>query len=158
MAAGRTTILQAALYAATASVLALVLLDRAEVYFAIAERATVDATLNNTQSALYVRLAQDRLQGNLSRERLWDGGNAFTLARMDVKHYAGSLDAPEKVAAVPQGAWAFDSLKGELVYVPAYPHGLWIAGGGKQLRFRLRVQAAAAIPVIEPVVAYRWDP
>lgn len=158
MPAGRTTILQAALYAATASVLALVLLDRADVYFAIAERATVDATLNNTQSALYVRLAQDRLQGNLSRERLWDGGNAFALARMDVKNYAGSLDAPEKVAALPQGAWAFDSRKGELVYVPAYTQGLRIAGGATQLRFRLRVPAAAAVPVIEPVVAYRWDP
>jgi len=158
VATGRTTVLQAAVYVVAASVLALVLLDRANVYFAIAERATLDATLNNTRSALYVRLAQDRLLGNLSRERLWDGGNVFELARMEVKNYAGALEDPLKVAALPQGVWAFDRPKGELVYVPAYPQGLQIEGGGSQLRFRLRVPATAAIPVLEPVLAYRWDP
>ncbi len=146
------------MYVAVISVLVLVLLNRADVYFAIAERATVDATLNNTQSSLYVRLAQDRLQGNLSRERHWDGGNPFELARMEVKNYAGSLDTPEKIAALQQGAWAFDSLSGVLVYVPEHPTGLWIDGGGTQLRFRLRVPSAAAVPVIEAVVPYRWDP
>lgn len=155
---GRTTVLQAALYVAVASVLALVLLDRAEVYFAIAERATVDATLNNTQSALYVRLAQDRLTGKLSRERMWDGGNPIELAQMDVRNYAGSLKDPEKIAGLQPGAWAFDGLAGELVYVPAHPKGLRIDGGGSQLRFRLRVPSAASIPVIEPVVAYQWKP
>lgn len=146
------------MYVLVISVLVLVLLNRADVYFAIAERATVDATLNNTQSALYVRLAQDRLQGNLSRERLWDGGNAFELARMEVKNYAGVLDTTEAIAALRQGAWAFDSLSGVLVYVPQHPKGLWIDGGGTHLRFRLRVLSTSAIPVIEAAVPYRWDP
>lgn len=158
MPAGRTTILQAALYVAVASVLALVLLDRAEYHFALAERATVSATLYNTQSALYVRLAQDRLQGKLSRERHWNGGNAFELARMDVRNYAGEIDAPERLAALSGGVWAFDSREGELVYVPNHPRGLHIEGGGRQLRFRLLVPEKSAFPAIEPAIAYRWDP
>lgn len=158
MAAGRMTVLQATLYVAVASVLALVLLGRAEVYFALAERATVDSTLNNARSALYVRLAQERLQGTLSRERLWDGGNPFELGRIEVKNYAGRVDAPEMLAALPGGAWAFDGLRGEIVYVPNHIRGLHIEGGGGQLRFRLRVPHAAAIPAIEPTIAYRWDP
>lgn len=158
MAAGRTTVLQAALYVAVASMLALVLLGRAEVYFALAERATVDSTLNNARSALYVRLAQDRLQGTLSWERRWDGGNPFELGRMDVKNYAGRVDAPEKLAALPGGVWAYDGAKGEIVYVPNYLRGLQVEGGGSQLRFRLNVPHAAGMPTIEPTMPYRWDP
>lgn len=158
MAVGRATVLQAALYTTIASGLVLVLLGRAEVYFALAERATVDSTLNNTRSALYVRLAQERLQGTLSRERLWDGGNPFELGRMDVKNYAGRVDEPEKLAALPGGVWAYDGMRGEIVYSPSHPRGLRIEGGGSQLRFRLKVPHAAAMPAIEPATRYRWDP
>lgn len=150
--------LQAALYVAVASVLALALLQRAESYFAFAERATVGATLHNAQSALYIRLAQDRLQGTLTRERRWHGGNAFELARMEVRNYAGAIEAPEKLAALSGGLWAFDSRRGEMVYVPSHPRGLQIEGGGQHLRFRLLVPDDSAFPVIEPVLAYRWEP
>lgn len=158
MPVGRTTLLQAALYVAVASLLALAFLDRAGWYFALAERAMVDATLNNVRSALFARLAQDRLQGNLTRERFWDGGNAFELGRMDVKNFAGTVEGPEKLAALPDGTWAYDSRNGELVYVAGYPRGLRIEGGGRVLRFRLRIPSGGGVPVIEPVRAYQWDP
>jgi general secretion pathway protein G len=158
MPAGRSSILQAALYIAVVSVLAVVLLDRMQVYSAFAERATVDVTLNNLRSALYVRLAQDRLQGNLSREHLWDGGNPFELARVTVSNYAGVLAGPEIQSALPEGAWGYDGDRRELIYRPSYPRGLRVEGGGTLLRYRLRVSDSSTLPRFEPVAAFVWEP
>lgn len=158
MPAGRTTILQAALYIAVVSVLALALLDRMQVYSAFAERATVDGTLNNLRSALYVRLAQDRLQGTLSREHLWDRGNPFELVRVTVSNYAGVLGGSDLASALPEGAWGYDADSRELVYRPSYPRGLRIEGGGALLRYRLRVSDSSPLPRFEPVVPFVWEP
>lgn len=158
MPAGRTSILQAALYIAVVSVLALVLLSRMQVYFAFAERASVDGTLNNLRSALYVRLAQDRLQGTLTREHLWDRGNPFELARVTVANYAGVLGGPEIASALPAGAWGYDGDRRELVYKPSYPRGLYVEGGGTLLRYRLRVPDSNTLPRFEPVLPFVWEP
>jgi general secretion pathway protein G len=157
MPAGRTTILQAALYIAVVSVLALVLLERIQVYSAFAERAAVDATLNNVRSALYVRLAQDRLQGTLTREYLWDGDNPFELARVTVTNYAGVFSGPELPSALPEGAWGYDGGSREVVYRPSYPRGLRVEGGGTLLRYRLRVPPGA-LPRFEPSAPFVWEP
>lgn len=158
MPAGRTNVLQAALYIAVVSVLALVLLDRMQVYSAMAERAAMDATLNNVRSALYVRLAQDRMQGTLTRERLWDGGNAFEIVEVKVSNYAGEIAGPEALSAVPGGAWAYDARGRELVYRPNYPRGLSVEGGGALVRFRLSVKEGVALPQFDPVVPFSWNP
>ncbi|MGQ0510919.1 MAG: hypothetical protein ACT4P9_09925 [Betaproteobacteria bacterium] len=155
---GRMTVLQAALYVALVSVMALVLLDRSQVYFAMAERATVDVTLNSTRSALNLRLAYERMQGLLSRERQWDGGNPFDLGRMKVENYAGELDGPGALAGLRTGSWAFDRRKGELVYRPGYPRGLSVDDGAALLRFRLIVPGPGAVPRLDPVVPYIWSP
>lgn len=155
---GRMSVLQAALYVALVSVLALVLLNRSQTYFALAERAAVDATLNNTRSALNVRLAYERLQGGLSRERHWDGGNPFELGRLTLDNYTGELESPGALAGLRGGAWAFDRLNGELIYRPNYPRGLSVSDGTAILRFRLKVPGPATIPRLDPVVSYIWDP
>lgn len=150
--------LEAALYAAIAAMLAAVLLERALAYFALAERAAVQATLFNTQSALYLRLAQDRLGGTLSRERHWEGKNPFELANMEVRNYAGEREDAQAAAAAGAGQWVFDRRLGELVYNPRYRRGLEISGGGELLRFRLVVPADGRPPRLEAVQPWRWDP
>jgi|CXWL01.1.fsa_nt_gi hypothetical protein len=152
------SMLQAALYIALVSAMALVLLDRSQTYFAIAERAAVDATLNSTRSALQIRLAYDRLRGVLSHERQWDGGNPFTLGRMKVENYAGELDGPGALAGLRAGAWAFDGRNGELVYRPNHSRGLSMGDGTNVLRFRLTVPGPGALPRLDPVVSYAWEP
>ncbi len=158
MPMARMSVLQAALYIAVVSTLVMVFLDRVQAYSALAERAAVDVTLNNVRSALYVRLAQDRMQGTLSREHLWDGGNPFAIVSITAANYAGELEGPEALAALPEGAWAFDRRMRELVYRPGYRRGLEIGEGGTLLRFRLRVRDSGSLPQIEPVVPYRWEP
>ena len=152
------TLLQAALYVALVSLVAFVFLERAQAYFALAERAAVDVTLNSTRSAINLRLANERLQGLLSRERLWDGGNPFELGRMRVENYAGELGGPGALAELRAGIWAFDRRNGELVYRPDYPRGLSVGDGTKVLRFRLNVPGPGAPPRLDPVVPYAWEP
>lgn len=158
MLGGRLSVLQAALYIVLAATLALVLLDRTQLYFAIAERAAVDVTLNNARSALGLRLAYERMQGTLSRERQWDGGNPFALAWMKVDNYVGEVDGIGGRSSMPRGVWAFDSRAGELLYRPAHPRGLIIPDRAEVLRFRLSVPDAGAVPNLHPVVEYAWNP
>ena len=155
MLPGRKTILQAALYVAIVSVLALVLLDRLQPYLAIAERSAMEVTLSNARSGLHLRLAYERMKGVLSRERQWDGGNPFSLAQVKAQNYVGELDDEQ---TVPPGMWAFNRQTGELVYRPKYPRGLMLSDGESLLRFRLNVSGAAGVPQLVAVASYTWEP
>jgi hypothetical protein len=150
--------LEAVLYVAIAALLAAVLLDRMLVYFALAERAAVETTVINTQSALYLRLAYDRLRGNLSREQEWTERSPFELAKMSLENYAGELDGPNVAGALARGQWAYDRGRRELVYAPRHRRGLAIQGEGDALRFRLVLPQDSRPPRLEPAVPYRWEP
>lgn len=150
--------LQAALYVLVAAVLALVLLDRGQAYMALAERATIDATLNRTLSALYLRVGYDRMQGRLSGQWKWEGHNPFELAKMRVDNFAGEVDTMPAPDALPRGAWLYSRAEGELVYRPSYPKGLAVEDGSDFLRFRLLSPKVGTVPRLEAVVPYRWEP
>lgn len=126
------TRLEAGLYAVIVGVLIAVLMERLLDQMALAERSTVETTLNNLMSAVNTRLAYERMRGQAPNLEAWVRGNPFELAGASPGNFAGEIDAVQ-AADLARGSWAFDRDRGELVYLPRLPIGLITEGA---LRFR----------------------
>ncbi len=147
--------LQAGVYAAIATVLMGVFLERMLHLLATAEREIVALTLANTELALRTRVAAAPILGGpLPLD--WRNRSPFGVAGVEAKNYAGEL-AAVRAEALARGAWAFDRESRELVYRPRYPLGLRTADGSGLLRFRLRTDDGTEVGLIASV-PYRWDP
>ncbi|MDA8107007.1 MAG: hypothetical protein M0015_00050 [Betaproteobacteria bacterium] len=155
--------LEAALYVLVAALLALVLLDRLQRYAELAERAAMETTLANLQTALQVKfmLAAAR-SGPKAVAEAWRGGNPVTLVGSEPPNYLGERNDPD-LHSVPGGSWLFDSGRKELVYVPRSARFLHLWPIGNQvpvLRFTLRVEGAPPssgwVVHLAPVGPYTW--
>ena len=149
--------LESALYVIVVCVLVLVFLDRMQVNFEYAERAAVETTLLQTQSALHTRLAYDLMRGQAPDIDAWLAHNPFELAQMTLANFAGERDVPDP-GALESGKWTYDRATHQLIYLPRFSRGLAIDGGGTALRFRLSVDRTGGMPRFLPVAPYRWEP
>jgi hypothetical protein len=151
------TRLEAALYVVATGVLVAVLLDRMLEYFEIAERATVEATVNRVNSGINTRLAYDRLKGRISDPEEWLRRNPFELVSMNPANFLGEVDRAEP-SAVPPGQWVYDRGTAQLLYRPRFSRHLQTRNGSKLLRFQVRPMGVNAYGPyhLVPSVAYEW--
>jgi hypothetical protein len=120
-------------------------------YMEIAERATMEATLVNTMSAINVRLLQD-IASQRNGASDWTRQNPFDLARMAPANFAGEL----RESAPASGSWGYDSASAELIYTPRLHFKLQTSNGEASLRFRL-VERPTGGYNLAPTTPYRWE-
>jgi hypothetical protein len=155
--------LQSALYVVIVGVIATFLLDRLLTYAEAAERAAVEATVSRVNNALSARLAYLALRGEYAAIESLPAVSPFDTVQARIPAYLGQFDGmpPE----VEGGAWYFDRMRRELVYVPKLSRHLTDAGdemARPALRYRVEVLSAGARAYrgarLQPVGSWIWDP
>lgn len=106
----KLTRLELSLYVIIVSIVIGVFLERALYYMELSERAAVEATIVNANSAIAVHAAQALLTGMV----LKPGLNPFDLMTPPA-NYLGEVAHPS-LESMPLGSWAFDSSARQLVY------------------------------------------
>jgi hypothetical protein len=145
------TKLEAGLFAGLVGIFLVFFAWQALEYMELAERATMEATLMNTASAINTRLAQETLDRQKGAAD-WARRNPFEIARVHPPNYAGEIGG----AAALSGSWRYDSARAELIYTPRLHFRLQISNGEAALRFRLMVQGTGGYNLL-PVTPYRWE-
>jgi hypothetical protein len=143
------TRLEAGIYATLLGIFIAVFVRQTLSYMEIAERATMQATLVNTTSAINVRLAASL--GDPASARDWTRRNPFEIAGMFPPNFARDVDP----AFMDSGQWTYDAVRSELVYLPRLRLRLEIAEEERALRFRL-VRGNAGY-LLQPNVQFRWE-
>jgi hypothetical protein len=151
------TRLEAALYVAIAGVLAVVLLDRLIENFELAERAAVEATVMQVNSALNARVAYELLRGRVPDDGQWQRRNPFALAGTSPANYGGEADRVEP-SGIAAGEWFYDRSEAVLLYRPRFSRHLVIQDGSRVLRFHLRAtgESGARAYQVVPATPYDW--
>jgi hypothetical protein len=157
-------LLQSALYVAIAAVLAAVLLERLLTYAEAAEKAAMEVTVSQLQTALYARVAFLALRGEYDRLDALPRQSPFLVTRAAATNYLGEFDG-EPPGPTEAGKWYFDRLSKQLVYRPnlsRHFEALDAAQAVPELRFRVEVQKASKYAysgvALRPAAAYRWEP
>src|SRR6185503_2090428 len=109
--------LEMGLYAGIVATLLAVFVRQAMDYMEIAERAAMQATLNNAVSAINFRLGYNVLTSGAPQDADWATRNPFEIARMSPPNFAGDVES-SRVVSLASGSWAFDTGAAELVYLP----------------------------------------
>jgi len=157
--------LQSALYVAIVAILATILLNRLFTAAEYAEKAAMEISIGNLQSALYARLALLVLKGETGAIPDLEGHSPFLTANVSGgAAYAGEFygSAPESIG---DAVWYFDSVRHELVYRVRYASHFRSeseSGPANEVRYRVEVVRAANGAYrgvkLEPTAPYHWDP
>lgn len=150
------TRLEAALYIVIAAILITIVAERLLDYMETAERSAVQATLTNLTAAINTRLAYAIIRGEASNLTDWTRRNPFDLAHASAGNYAGEIDTSE-AGSMERGAWAFDAVRGELVYRPRLRRGLETSDPMGALRFRAAIDPRGLGYRLEADPPYRWN-
>lgn len=156
--------LQSALYVAIAGVIAAMLIERLLAYAEVAEKAAMEATVGQLNSALYARLAYLALRGKYEAIEALPGESPFATAEARSPAYLGEFDdAPP--GGAERGTWYFDRGRRELVYLPRFRRFLFTDDEGQasaSARFVLEVRKSSKYAytgvVLRPAGEWRWDP
>jgi hypothetical protein len=150
------TKLEAALYAGIAAIFIGVFASELLDYMEIAERSAMQATLANLVAAINTRRAYEVMRGETGNVSDWPRRNPFELAKASAGNFAGERDTlgPDALA---RGTWAFDAVRGELVYLPRLRRGLETSDPEGALRFRAVVDPRGFGYRLEPTAPYRWN-
>lgn len=125
------------------------------------ERAQVESTVRNINSALQHQIAHRIASGQEARLAELAGANPVPWLEAPPPGYAGEADSqPAEIAA---GTWLFQRNSGELVYRPAARRRLEIDGPPGLLRWRVqrattpqRLLLTGGLALV-PTVKYRWN-
>lgn len=150
------TRLEAALYAVIAAILIAIVVERLLDYMEIAERSSVQATIANLTAAINTRLAYEVMRGEIGNVSDWPRRNPFDLAHASASNFAGEMDT-SAAGAMTRGAWAFDVVRGELVYRPRLHRGLETTDPTGALRFRAVIDARGFGYRLDADPPYRWN-
>ena len=148
--------LEAALYGGIAAILIAVFASQLLDYMEIAERSAMQATLGNLVAAINTRLAYEVMRGEIGNVSGWPRRSPFELARASAGNFAGERDTLGPDALV-RGTWAFDAVRGELVYQPRLRRGLETSDPEGALRFRAVVDPRGFGYRLVPTSPYRWN-
>ena len=156
--------LQSALYVAIAGVIAVMLVERLLAYAEVAEKAAMEATVSQLNSALYARLAYLALRGEYEAIEELPDKSPFATAEAGSAAYLGEFDdAPP--GGVERGKWYFDHGRRELVYSPRFRRYLFSVDEGQALgsvRFVLEVRKSSNHAyrgvALRPAGVWRWEP
>ena len=150
------TRLEAALYGGIAAIFIAVFASELFDYMEIAERSAMQATLGNLVAAINTRLAYEVMRGEIGNVSGWPRRNPFELARASVGNFAGEKDT-HALGGLERGTWAFDAVRGELVYLPRLHRGLVTSDPDGALRFRAIVDLRGFGYRLEPAPPFRWN-
>ena len=150
------TRLEAALYGGIAAILIAVVAERLLDYMELAERTSVEATVNQVMSAANTRLAYATIRGEALNLEAWNRRNPFELAGMSPVNFVGEIDLAQ-ASNLARGSWAFDRERAELVYQPRLGLGLHTTDPHGALRFRGGLVPGALGYRLVPASPYRWD-
>jgi hypothetical protein len=150
------TRLEMAGYAALVGVVMAVFLERVVGQMELAERAAMEITVNQVNSAISLRLAYERLQGHRVDVAAALQRNPFELANAKHPNFLGAV--PDLVGQErATGGWVFDLSRRELVYIPRFTRGLRVQEGPADLiRFKL-ARTGPESYVLVPATKYEWD-
>jgi hypothetical protein len=124
------------------------------------ERAQVEATVRNINSALQMEVAQRMAAGKEAGIGALAGVNPVPWLAVPPPGYVGEVAMPP--ARTAPGTWYFDRSSGELAYRPVLGGHLTGAGSPPLLRWRIqRAQRPTRLLLtgglaLEAVVDYRW--
>jgi hypothetical protein len=164
------TLLQIGLVAVIASLLASLLLQRAERLAADAEALALELSLQALRNGAQIEAMRlQAVNGNAAIATL-QGGNPALWAEFQSEQYLGVLDA-EAARDAPRGSWYFDAERRELVYTVRH-RDHFRSPGGDRVRLRAELEFADRNgdgrydPVnesargirIEAVEPYTWRP
>lgn len=142
--------LELALYASLVGVLMAVFIERGVYYMEIAERTAMEVTILRVNSAINVRRAQEMLSEG--RASIPTGQNPFEFARAVPPNFRGEVLAAE-VYRLEKGSWAFDPLRGEVLYRPRLNRLLEVSDPDGAIRFRLTPERGF---MLVPTSRYTW--
>jgi hypothetical protein len=144
------TRLELALYASLVGVCIVVFIERAFYYMEIAERAAMEVTVSRVNSAINVRRAQEMLSIGGASAPI--GQNPFEFARAVPPNFRGEVLSAE-VYRLEKGNWAFDPLRGEVLYLPRLNRLLDVSDPDGAIRFRLTPEKGF---MLVPTSPYTW--
>jgi len=155
--------LQSALYVAIAGVIAAMLVERLLTYAEIAEKASMEATVSQLNTALYAHLAYLALRGEYEAIEAMRGTSPFASADVRSAAYLGEIDNLPPDAE--RGKWYFDRSTRELVYLPRFKRHLANiddrqATGAARFVIDLRQSSKHAYTgaALRPTGAWVWEP
>jgi hypothetical protein len=145
------TRLELALYVSLIGIFIAVFVERALYYMELAERTSMEVTVSRVNSAINMRRAFDILrEGRASQP---NGENPFEFARLTPPNFRGEVLAAE-VYRLEKGNWAFDPLRGEVLYLPRLHRLLEVNDPDGAIRFRVRPEHGFTLV---PTSEYKWE-
>ena len=148
------TRLEAGIYGAIVAILVTVFATRMLSYMEAAERARMEVTVTQLMSAASVRRAYGVMRGQAEDAASWRKRNPFELAGFPSPNFSGEID-PLQPKPLERGWWAFDPVRGELIYLPRLRSGLETSDPDGALRFRVEINGMRYMLV--PTPPYRWQ-
>jgi hypothetical protein len=148
------TPLEAGIYASLVAIFVTVFATRMLSYMEAAERAMMEVTVTRLMSAASVRRAYGVLRGEADEAAAWTKRNPFELVGFPPPNFSGEID-PLQPRPLERGSWAFDPVRGELIYLPRLHSGLETSDPDGALRFRVEISGARYMLV--PTPPYRWQ-
>lgn len=146
-----------------ASILAVfagLLLNRLHYYQEMAEKTNMEATVKALQSGLRFEMARALMAGEEIDYQRLARENPMNWLERKPPNYQGEFRSD--AGALARGAWYFDALNRELVYLPALD-GHFVPDRAGQVRIRYRVELLAgrngadiATVQLKEVEAYSW--
>ncbi len=146
-----------------ASILAVfagLLLNRLHYYQEMAEKTNMEATVKALQSGLRFEMARALMAGEEIDYQRLARENPMNWLERKPPNYQGEFR--RDAGALARGAWYFDALNRELVYLPALD-GHFVPDRAGQVRIRYRVELLAgrtsadlATVQLKEVEAYSW--
>lgn len=154
------TLLEFMVAASILSVLAGLLLDRLHYYQEVAEKTHMQATLRAMQSGLRFEMARELMAGREIDYQRLARENPINWLEKKPANYLGEYRHDGE--GLKRGAWYFDTVNHELIYLPAL-NGHFVPSVEGQARVRYRVElmagkdgSAIMTARLREVEAYSW--